>query len=105
MVNSSIVAHRKCIVNWTITASKSTIIHSPTLSKYKKLNYEKEKTKNDIKYYMIFAITIIIGIAIVSDWEHFKEGIMSAFNWFVKRLNESNNSRKYYEWNINLWEL
>ena len=29
---------------------------------------------------MIFAITIIIGIAIVSDWEHFKEGIMSAFN-------------------------
>ena len=40
----------------------------------------KKKTKNDIKYYMILAITIIIGIAIVSDWEHFKEGIMSALN-------------------------
>ena len=40
----------------------------------------KKKTKKDTKYYMILAITIIIGIAIVSDWEHFKEGIVSAFN-------------------------
>lgn len=41
---------------------------------------KKKKTKKDTKYYMILAITIIIGTAIVSDWEHFKEGLMSAFN-------------------------
>jgi hypothetical protein len=40
----------------------------------------KNKTKKDYKYIVIFVITFIVGFAILSDWDQFKEGIMSAFN-------------------------
>ncbi|WP_456422039.1 hypothetical protein [Lutibacter sp.] len=40
----------------------------------------KKEKKIDYKYILIFVITIIVGNAILSDWEHFKEGFMGAFN-------------------------
>jgi len=41
---------------------------------------KKKKRKVDNKYIVIFVITFIVGFAILSDWEHFKEGLMGAFN-------------------------
>ena len=40
---------------------------------------EKIERKNYSKI-TIMIITFIIGFAILSDWDNFKDGIMSAFN-------------------------
>jgi len=49
--------------------------------KYLKNRIMREKiTKKNYSRIIIMIITFIIGFAIFSDWDNFKEGIMSAFN-------------------------